>query len=101
MLNYFILIAWNMLCRERIRQRLALYQGVQPIYMLFSDDAEETFSRAINCLLVLHYVGILLIYQQYTLFLNLIVVDETGWGIFEEGRTCYSCSEWDTFNLAK
>ncbi|XP_020261308.1 pyruvate kinase isozyme G, chloroplastic [Asparagus officinalis] len=36
---------------ERIRQRLALYQGVQPIYMPFSDDAEETFSRAINCLL--------------------------------------------------
>ncbi|KAH0457042.1 hypothetical protein IEQ34_014949 [Dendrobium chrysotoxum] len=35
----------------RIKQRLALYHGVLPIYMKFSDDAEETFSRATNCLL--------------------------------------------------
>ncbi|XP_010275294.1 PREDICTED: pyruvate kinase isozyme G, chloroplastic isoform X2 [Nelumbo nucifera] len=36
---------------ERIKQRLALYQGVLPIYMQLSDDAEETFSRALNLLL--------------------------------------------------
>ncbi|KAK6936744.1 Pyruvate kinase, barrel [Dillenia turbinata] len=30
---------------ERIRQRLALYEGVCPIYMQFSDDAEETFAK--------------------------------------------------------
>ncbi|KAH8521451.1 hypothetical protein Peur_040138 [Populus x canadensis] len=36
---------------ERIKQRLVLYQGVMPIYMQFSDDAEETFSRALKLLL--------------------------------------------------
>ncbi|KAJ6962975.1 pyruvate kinase isozyme G [Populus alba x Populus x berolinensis] len=36
---------------ERIKQRLALYQGVMPIYMQFSDNAEETFSRALKLLL--------------------------------------------------
>ncbi|GAV87050.1 PK domain-containing protein/PK_C domain-containing protein [Cephalotus follicularis] len=36
---------------ERIKQRLALYQGVMPIYMQFSDDAEDTFSHAIKLLL--------------------------------------------------
>ncbi|KAL0904871.1 hypothetical protein M5K25_027030 [Dendrobium thyrsiflorum] len=36
---------------KRIKQRLALYHGVLPIYMKFSDDAEETFSRATSCLL--------------------------------------------------
>jgi hypothetical protein len=35
-----------------VKQRLVLYQGVIPIYMQFSDDAEETFSRAISSLLV-------------------------------------------------
>ena len=41
-----------MLGRERIKQRLALYQGAMPIYMQFSDDAEETFARALKLLLV-------------------------------------------------
>jgi len=41
-----------MLGRERIKHRLVLYQGVMPIYMQFSDDAEETFSRALKLLLV-------------------------------------------------
>lgn len=36
---------------ERIKQRLALYQGAMPIYMQFSDDAEETFARALKLLL--------------------------------------------------
>ncbi|XP_060207565.1 pyruvate kinase isozyme G, chloroplastic [Lycium barbarum] len=36
---------------ERVKQRLALYHGVVPIYMEFSADAEETFSRAIKLLL--------------------------------------------------
>ncbi|XP_020582840.1 pyruvate kinase isozyme G, chloroplastic-like [Phalaenopsis equestris] len=35
----------------RVKQRLALYHGVVPIYMKFSDDIEETFSRATNFLL--------------------------------------------------
>ncbi|KAK6947453.1 Pyruvate kinase, C-terminal [Dillenia turbinata] len=35
---------------ERVKQRLSLYQGVMPIYMQFSDDSEETFSRALNLL---------------------------------------------------
>lgn len=37
--------------QERIKQRLVLYQGVMPIYMQFSDDVEETFSRAIKLLM--------------------------------------------------
>ncbi|XP_020575165.1 pyruvate kinase isozyme G, chloroplastic isoform X4 [Phalaenopsis equestris] len=41
---------------KRIKQRLALYHGVWPIYMKFSDDAEETFSRATNCLLALGFL---------------------------------------------
>ncbi|KAJ4954259.1 hypothetical protein NE237_011042 [Protea cynaroides] len=35
---------------ERVRQRLALYQGVCPIYMQFSGDAEETFRSALSLL---------------------------------------------------
>ncbi|GAB4826296.1 putative protein kinase YGL059W [Ancistrocladus abbreviatus] len=35
---------------KRVQQRLALYQGVCPIYMKFSDDAEETFSNALTLL---------------------------------------------------
>ncbi|KAK9663629.1 hypothetical protein RND81_O263500 [Saponaria officinalis] len=35
---------------KRVQQRLALYQGVCPIYTKFSDDAEETFSEALTLL---------------------------------------------------
>ncbi|XP_061348321.1 plastidial pyruvate kinase 2-like [Gastrolobium bilobum] len=35
---------------KRVQQRLALYQGVCPIYMKFGDDAEETFTRALDLL---------------------------------------------------
>ncbi|KAG6670978.1 hypothetical protein I3843_Q023300 [Carya illinoinensis] len=35
---------------KRIQQRLALYQGVCPVYMQFSDDAEETFVNALALL---------------------------------------------------
>lgn len=35
---------------ERIKQRLVLYHGVMPIYMQFSNDSEETFSRALKFL---------------------------------------------------
>ncbi|KAH7538134.1 hypothetical protein FEM48_Zijuj03G0166800 [Ziziphus jujuba var. spinosa] len=35
---------------KRIQQRLALYQGVCPIFMEFSDDAEETFGHALTLL---------------------------------------------------
>lgn len=41
----------------RVKQRLALYQGVVPILMDFSDDAEETFSRAISSLLDAKYMN--------------------------------------------
>ncbi|CDP12982.1 unnamed protein product [Coffea canephora] len=37
---------------ERVKQRLGLYQGVMPIDMEFTDDAEETFSRALKLLLI-------------------------------------------------
>uniref|UniRef100_A0A1J3IEJ3 Pyruvate kinase n=1 Tax=Noccaea caerulescens TaxID=107243 RepID=A0A1J3IEJ3_NOCCA len=36
---------------KRIQQRLALYQGVCPIYMEFTDDAEDTFANALATLL--------------------------------------------------
>ncbi|KAJ4875736.1 Plastidial pyruvate kinase 2 [Raphanus sativus] len=36
---------------KKIQQRLALYQGVCPIYMEFSDDAEDTFANALATLL--------------------------------------------------
>ncbi|KAK0597451.1 hypothetical protein LWI29_025434 [Acer saccharum] len=35
---------------KTIQQRLSLYQGVRPIYMQFSDDAEETFENALGLL---------------------------------------------------
>ncbi|TXG71071.1 hypothetical protein EZV62_006006 [Acer yangbiense] len=35
---------------KTIQQRLSLYQGVCPIYMQFSDDAEETFENALGLL---------------------------------------------------
>ncbi|WJX66122.1 putative protein kinase [Trifolium repens] len=35
---------------KRVQQRLALYQGVCPVYMEFSDDSEETFRRALDFL---------------------------------------------------
>ncbi|KAM7499736.1 hypothetical protein LguiA_024150 [Lonicera macranthoides] len=35
---------------KRVQQRLALYQGVSPIYMQFLDDAEETFENALSTL---------------------------------------------------
>ena len=38
--------------RERVKQRLVLYHGVMPIFMEFSDDAEDTFSRALSILVV-------------------------------------------------
>ncbi|XP_062217073.1 pyruvate kinase isozyme G, chloroplastic-like [Phragmites australis] len=37
--------------QERVRQRLALYQGVCPVQMEFSDDAEKTFRDALSYLL--------------------------------------------------
>ncbi|KAL2334828.1 hypothetical protein Fmac_016041 [Flemingia macrophylla] len=35
---------------KRVRQKLALYQGVCPIYMEFCDDSEATFRRALELL---------------------------------------------------
>lgn len=39
--------------REIVRQRLALYQGVCPVRMEFSDCAEKTFGDALSYLLVI------------------------------------------------
>ncbi|KAG5375104.1 hypothetical protein IGI04_039700 [Brassica rapa subsp. trilocularis] len=41
---------------KKIQQRLALYQGVCPIYMEFSGDAEETFANALATLLSRRFV---------------------------------------------
>ncbi|KAL6503900.1 putative protein kinase YGL059W [Orobanche gracilis] len=35
---------------KRVQQRLALYQGICPIHIEFSNDAEETFSKALGLL---------------------------------------------------
>ncbi|EFJ08413.1 hypothetical protein SELMODRAFT_428921 [Selaginella moellendorffii] len=35
---------------KKLQRRLALYHGVRPIFMEFSDDAEETFSGALGTL---------------------------------------------------
>ncbi|KAI3735365.1 hypothetical protein L6452_14861 [Arctium lappa] len=35
---------------KRVQQKLALYQGVCPIYMEFSNDAEDTFTNALTTL---------------------------------------------------
>ncbi|XP_071706313.1 pyruvate kinase isozyme G, chloroplastic-like [Rutidosis leptorrhynchoides] len=35
---------------KRVQQKLALYQGVCPLYMEFSDDSEETFAKALDVL---------------------------------------------------
>lgn len=47
-------IVWhvNLFGSQRIKQRLALYQGVMPIQMEFTDDAEETFAGAVKLLMV-------------------------------------------------
>ncbi|KAL6526979.1 putative protein kinase YGL059W [Orobanche gracilis] len=37
---------------KRVQQRLALYQGICPIHMEFSNDAEETFAKALGLLQV-------------------------------------------------
>ena len=50
-------------CRKRIQQRLALYQGVCPIYMEFSDDAEETFGNALGLLQVRTWRKIYIVLQ--------------------------------------
>lgn len=35
---------------KRVQQRLSLYHGVQPIYITFSNSAEETFAKAMSLL---------------------------------------------------
>jgi hypothetical protein len=41
------------LCSKRVQSRLALYHGVRSLYIPFSDDAEETFCKALAILQVL------------------------------------------------
>lgn len=50
--------------RPRVKQRLVLYHGLMPIYMEFSDDAEETFSRALRLLVVRDVFPIILLLLQ-------------------------------------
>lgn len=52
LLNGIVLLIFLLACRERVRQRLALYQGVCPIYLQFTDDAEKTFTEALSYLQV-------------------------------------------------
>jgi hypothetical protein len=40
-------------CSKRVQSRLALYHSVRALYMPFSDDAEETFCKALAILQVL------------------------------------------------
>lgn len=49
---YLLITYFCWTCRKRVQQRLALYQGVTPVYMEFSDDSEETFRRALDFLQV-------------------------------------------------
>ncbi|PWA59671.1 NAD-dependent epimerase/dehydratase [Artemisia annua] len=49
---------------KRIQQKLALYQGVCPIYMEFSDDAEETFETALSTLKVIHIKRVIYLFDQ-------------------------------------
>lgn len=35
---------------KKVQSRLALYQGVRALHMTFSDDAEETFTKALSIL---------------------------------------------------
>lgn len=51
-LNIFVWLFDICFCSERVRQRLALYQGVRPIYMNFFDNAEKSFSEALSYLVV-------------------------------------------------
>ncbi|KAH7557738.1 hypothetical protein JRO89_XS11G0210800 [Xanthoceras sorbifolium] len=69
---------------KMIQQRLSLYQGVCPIYMEFSDDAEETFGNALGLLQV-----------TFAVWLNPSKA-RNGKG----GRRGSTCPEWQTAHLA-
>lgn len=66
----YLLVKWLTLwlgpISERVRQRLALYQGVCPIQMEFSNDAEKTFEKALSYLQVIWYSFTLLHMKQLT-----------------------------------
>ena len=115
----------NRCCRERVMQRLALYQGVIPIHMQFSDDAEETFSRAISSLLVrprarkfhcwafaviIHQTILLLMlhisvfnefYLLYFIFADSWSECQTESATCEEGGLRHPCPERSNFNLER
>jgi hypothetical protein len=67
-----------------VKQRLALYQGVVPILMEFSDDAEETFSRAITSLLVsqfvfYHYlINMLISHEKFSPIISPFILTDQG-----------------------
>ena len=115
----------NHCCRERVKQRLALYQGVIPIHMQFSDDAEETFTRAISSLLVrprarkfhcwafaviIHQTILLLMlhisvfnefYLLYFIFADSWSECQTESATCEEGGLRHPCPERSNFNLER
>lgn len=93
--------------RERVKQRLILYHGVMPIYMQFSNDAEETFSRALNLLLVRENSLCIIIFAEGQLCLLLHINSYFAFFVYlveqgpSEGRTiCDSCPKWSTTHLA-
>lgn len=55
-------------CSKRVQQRLALYQGVCPIYMEFLDDAEATFSDALALLQVCSGIDDLICVSRFRVF---------------------------------
>lgn len=63
--------------RERVKQRLVLYHGVRPIFMEFSEDAEETFSRALGILVVSVFIFIHFLFMLQS-FLHVVKCLQTS-----------------------
>lgn len=61
-------------CRKRVQQRLALYQGVCPIYMEFLDDAEATFSDALALLQVCSGIVDLISVSRFRVFCGYLLL---------------------------
>ena len=67
------------LCSKRVQQRLALYQGVCPLYMKFSDDAEKTFSDALTFLQVIHFSLVIGVHHAFPIHMFLLLVRINLW----------------------
>ena len=65
------------------------------MYMQFSDDAEETFSRAIKCLVVLNnalrfFASFFLLWFDHH-YKFVFALNEIGWTFSEARAICHSC----------